>query len=438
MQSNPWTMRVSARDHFKSFSVYAHFMWTLYKTRRQNLECQYYSYKAELASYHIAKIKQLIAASPAFEDCIDLKKRAESVCSYMWRVNPGERSFKVTMEPGGLLSFKRGQHPNGPVYIDDPLRDPENKLDPTSIKKINNIFKFEILPIPQNELHVVGTVQTDQDFFFDTKLRLQPSEQWSRKLRRFRVVIHPAVISFTDKVARFPEWKSFEELMNIRDRDGDKVFNQEYMCMPAYSEDSFLPQEIKLDPVIVPPGWQGVDKLSYKAKLDCVGGYDIGKKTHPAHFTVWEDTGEYHVVEIDGEKQEMPIRRVIYQKFFDGMDYSDQVETVATLIRQLGIDKVYYDATRGELEGFDEIGMLPPELEGVAFSIKSKTAMANVLYREVTRKRLSLIDDTRFINQLLVVNNDLQAIESPEGHGDSFWSLALSLYGLTLPQPRIR
>lgn len=36
-------------------------------------------------------------------------------------------------------------------------------------------------------------------------------------------------------------------------------------------------------------------------------------------------------------------------------------------------------------------------------------------------------DDSPLTNQMLAVNNTLQAIESPRGHGDSFWSVAMAL-----------
>ena len=42
---------------------------------------------------------------------------------------------------------------------------------------------------------------------------------------------------------------------------------------------------------------------------------------------------------------------------------------------------------------------------------------------------MSLINDA--INtgkRILVVDNDLQALETPEGHGDSFWGIALALW----------
>lgn len=54
-------------------------------------------------------------------------------------------------------------------------------------------------------------------------------------------------------------------------------------------------------------------------------------------------------------------------------------------------------------------------------------AMATALSDRVTHSSVRLLDDPRQTNQLLAVNNNLQAIESPQGNGNSFWSVAMAL-----------
>ncbi len=422
MQHNPYTIRVSARDHFKSTGIYAHFLWTLYTNRTNNLECQYFSYKTDLAAYHISKIKKLIQSSPAFAACEDAKLSAQGVIAYKWQ----NSDAVVTLEPNGLLSFKRGQHPNGPMYIDDPLKDPSNKLEPTVIKKINETIRAEILPMPHGDLHIVGTPQTNMDFFFDETLSLKPGENWSKNNKKFRVKIQPAILSRAEKRVLFPEWASWEYLVAQEKVLGPKLFAQEYLCSPAYSQDSYLERENVR--VLVQPGWQGIEMLDYKAKYkgkyDVYAGFDIGKKAHPSHLVVYDI--------VDGKK------RLLLNKWMDKWDYTKQVEYLKTAIECYGIDTIWYDATRGELGGFDEMDILPTELEPVNFNNKTKQAMATVLGREVREKRLVLIDDARFIDQLFAVNNDLVAVQTSQGHGDAFWSLALSMFNLTKSQPRIR
>lgn len=53
--------------------------------------------------------------------------------------------------------------------------------------------------------------------------------------------------------------------------------------------------------------------------------------------------------------------------------------------------------------------------------------MATVSFDQVTHGSVRLLDDHRQTNQMLAVNNNLQAIESPQGHGDSFWNIAMGL-----------
>ena len=54
--------------------------------------------------------------------------------------------------------------------------------------------------------------------------------------------------------------------------------------------------------------------------------------------------------------------------------------------------------------------------------------MATALEAVFTDGKITLLNDRRQNTQMLAVNNDLVAIESPEGHADSFWSAGLAVY----------
>lgn len=103
------------------------------------------------------------------------------------------------------------------------------------------------------------------------------------------------------------------------------------------------------------------------------------------------------------------------------------MEHVKEALKASGIDLLKYDATRGELDILQEAMKLPEEFEGVVFTKKRMVSMATTLSDRVTHGSVMLLDDPRQTNQMLSVNNNLQAIESPQGHGDSFWSVAMSL-----------
>ncbi len=415
LQSNKKTIRVSARDHFKSMSFYALIMWKvlrLYKLKRSR-EAQYFSYKDTMSSYHLAKIKTAIACNPWFNGVIDLKTQAEGVISYSW---DGDKRY--TVAPKGMLEFKRGIHcPD--IFVDDVLQDPENKLVPTKITRINDVMKSQIMDMAQDELHVVGTAQTNQDFFFDKAFTA-----------RFSVRILPAEKDSQNHIALWPEWMDWEELKAKERERGPKFYNQEYLVRPVYSENAFIEKK-KLDEVINPQlknysvfEWAQLREARKKAKqrddYDSVAGYDLGKKAHPSHFVIFEK----RPVKIDGK--EVMKRIQVHSKWFDQVDYQDQLAYIRQAIETFGVYRCYFDGTRGELEMMQESGELPPEMESVHFTVKSKHSMAAAIDKSISQKTIEFLNDDRQTNQMLMVTNDLQAPETPEGHGDSFWSIGLS------------
>jgi len=280
LQGNKKTARVAARDHFKSTAFYAHFMWKVWRNTRKNLEAHYFSYQYTMAGYHIAKIKNAIKSNPYFEGIIDKKKTAESVIKFTW-----DNVHFINLVPHGLLEFKRGIH--APlIYVDDPFQDPSNKMILTVIDKINNIFKAQILDMVQDEIHVCGTPQTNQDFFFDKNV-----------MARFGVMIRPAEVDAKNKIALWPEWMNWEELQAKKVEKGAKLYNQEYLCAPTYAEEAFINKE-QLYALVNPE----LENYSYvkNLDLDCevVAGFDIGKKSHPSHLAVFKENEDRKKIQI--------------------------------------------------------------------------------------------------------------------------------------------
>jgi len=412
LQNHQKTVRVSAKDHFKSTSLYAHFMWELLKYADAGFsrEYHYFSNQRKLAEYHIGKIKELIRRNEFYSDLVDDKELAEGVIKYHWSGNPG--NF-FTMEAHGLLAFKRGLHCNGGVYVDDPFQDPADKLDPRIITRINEVMKTQVIDIPNKGafLHIVGTPQTNEDFFFDKDF-----------LRRFEVRILPAILDNKDKIVLWPEHMNYEELQERKIERGEKIFNQEYLCSPSYSEEAFF-NEGQIDEMMF-----DIPNFPFNVKRDTdkdiIAGWDLGKHRHPAWFGVFEVEGE-------GEKS---VWTQIHLKFFDKVDYKDQKEYIDMAIENLQIDKVYYDNTRGELETYVERGELGPEYIAVALTLKKKNALATLFDEKRTQKKIKLIKNQRQKKQIMSVQNDLKALETPEGHGDAFFGIMLALNYLTLPK----
>jgi len=146
-----------------------------------------------------------------------------------------------------------------------------------------------------------------------------------------------------------------------------------------------------------------------------VGGFDIGKKAHPSHLVVLEynpETRKY--VQVHG-------------KWMDNWNYVDQLDYLQQICDVFDLYVLYYDNTRGEFESFGEAGDLPAPMEPVVFSLKSKFSMATNLDKALSNEEIVFLPETRQRSQILMVNNDLQAPETAEGHGDSFFSMCMAL-----------
>lgn len=411
MQSDGWTCDVSARDHMKSTRFYAEIMWEIF-VGIENISGRYMSYNDDMAAEHLTNVKDMIQRNPFFKLIKDNKPTADSVIDYE---SHGKR---YRMKPSSLLSFKRGLHPNR-LYIDDPLRDPENKLAPLVIHKINNIIWTEIVPMvdrDRGKCRIVGTAQTHEDFYF----KPQTKELWS-------VWVQDAIIDEFKRLTLWSERFSWDKLMRIMRAQGKKKFLQEYRCRPAYEVDSYIERDDIMQ-VINPE----LKTLHFYNKInedvEVVAGYDIGKKRHPAHFSIFER--QYHFIAAptdDLEDEEFYTYRQLASIWFDKMDYNDQVAEIKELIELFEIDVVRYDNTRGELDVLAERKELPPEMKPVTFTRKSKHAMATALDSAVTAKRIEMINETRQTEQILSVNSDMQAMETEQGHGDAFWSNGLAL-----------
>jgi len=405
MQNNKKTARIGPREHLKSTAEYAHFMWQIVKRFNTGLEAHFFSFQDQMAAYHVGKIKQAVETNPFFFDLIDKKSTAEGVINFTW-----DGVHNITLVPHGMLGFKRGIH--APIiYVDDPFQDPSSKIAPALVKKVNDIFTSQIMDMTQDELHVCGTPQTPKDFFFDKKI-----------MNRFAVSITPAIVDEANKIALWPEWMNWDELMHRRLEKGERIFRQEYLCSPASTENAYITKD-RLDKVVNPKLVNFDMKRERPTENDVFAGYDIGKKGHPAHLAVFEQVKHKRIM--------------VYQKFFDGWDYNKQIEFLGQAIKKLHIDRLWYDNTRGEFEGFEENGQLPEEMIPVVFSLKTKNKMAAEFDKAISKNEIELLNDNRMLEQIQLVDNDLKAVETSEGHGDSFWSICLSYGDVLEPQPEL-
>lgn len=457
LQSSTKTCDIGPRNHLKSTGFYAHFLWKLWRARfdarddcpwadgRGRFEAHYFSYKQKSAGYHIGvgvdSIKSLIERNPWFQGLEDLKPTAETKGKWTWdREGHGQ---EITLSPHGMRSHVRGIHA-GYVYVDDPFQDPENDLNPTEILKINNVFRAGVSSIPKteagDELHVTTTPQTEEDFVFDEDL-----------LADYAYMVEPAIQDHASESVLWPEWMSYEDLLARKREIGPKLFNQEYMCSPKASELGFFTKE-EIGGLVAPalPDWGGgrnfasgdlPEQLSLfldsPAVSGTIAGLDIGKKQHPAHLAVFAVLRRW-LPDPDPEKTglvERPDGHLVqlHSKWMDSWAYTRQADYCSRAIEFFDIARLDYDNTRGEFESLAEQGRLHPNMNPVSLSGTSKDAMSGAFDAFAADGRLVLLDsdDGRQSRQLAVVTNDLDAVETNEGHGEPFTSIGLAVRAAT-------
>lgn len=414
------TIRISARLHGKSTFIYAYIMWLIFRMDKE-LSIIYFSYSSKMSSYHVTKIKKLISSNPYFKELIDLKPTAETLMAYKWK----NSDYEATVNPQGLLGFKRGLHCDC-VIIDDPYsidKEVTNEvINFSNVAKINNIIKAQVLDIPYvdgGEIHIVGTPFSNDDVFFDKELR-----------KIFAFWEAPAIKDEKNKIALWPEYMDWDNLM-MRKATRSNFFAREYLCQPIIASEGYLTREQILD--VVDNSLTNNDIYDIiTIPANTIAGFDIGKKRHPSAISVLRWDGISY--------------KEIYNRFLDNWDYTNgsefdpdnptQLEFLKLVIENFKIDILYFDNTRGEFEAFIETQSLPQQAKPVVFSLKEKTAMAMHLSNAITEKLISIQNNTRSINSLLSVMKDLQSIETPEGHGDMFWAMALACKALYEIHPR--
>ena len=291
------------------------------------------------------------------------------------------------------------------------------------IKEITKIGKNKTLNLTVEDGNFIAngilthnTPQTNEDFFFDKTIT-----------SRFAIKIMPAIVKDSvtgEEKALWPEWMSLEELYKKREERTNRIFSREYMCTPVYSTKGFFTKEKLQNKIINPDLSLWKPTLAYSNDFDVFAGFDIGKKTHPSHLSVFKYYNHKLIM--------------IHQKFMDGWPYSNgkafndayptQLEYLKMIISNFHIRELRYDNTRGEFESFAEQSLLPRQMVPMVFTNKMKSTGAAAFDRLVERSQMEIPNDERLIDQICSVMDNLQAIQTKYGHGDSFWSCVLAIF----------
>ena len=387
---------VLPRGHFKSTILgHAFSVWRLLKAPR-DMSILYLSYSDGMAKYHIAEINKTISRNPIIPELlINRNPKADFSARFYKNNKPME------IMHGGLFSFKRGMHVNGALIADDVLRDPENPLNIGQITKVEDHFMTEsmFIPLKHAPVIVVGTPMMPNDIL----AKLQSDE-------RFKARVLPALDPVPGRRVLAPEIMS-EKYLLAQQKARPKSFASEFMLIPHFATEAYFNEEditkCEDDSLRSYPstkrftGWESGDQI--------FGGFDVGKKKHPSHLVLFRKRGE--------ELQQ------IHSSFLDGWSYSDQIEFLNEVADNFDLDGGYIDNTRGELEDRG----LDARWRPMNFTRKSKNTMAGVFEKFVHAGILKLIKDERQKQHILSVSNDLKAPDTPMGHGDAFFSIAMAL-----------
>lgn len=397
LENNLNYVAILPRFHFKSTLLgHAFSVWRLLQATRDT-NILYLSFSDSMARYHISEINKTIQRNPQIKEWLQ-NRNPKADFSFRYMVN-GNKPVEILH--GGLFSFKRGMHVNGALIADDILRDPENPLNLSQIHKVEEQFLTESMFIPGQGVPVVvlGTPMMPGDLL----TKLQEDE-------RFKARVLPALDPIPGRRVLMPELYSEEWLLK-QQAARPKSFASEFLLVPHFSTESYFSEdELKaiedpeLENIPMSRGYQP------ESGEQIFAGFDVGKKRHPSHLAIFRLKGGYV--------------QQIHESWLDGWAYSDQVEYLNEAALQFGIEKGYIDNTRGELEdrGLNNIW------KAMTFSPRNKNMMAQVFEKYVHSTQFKLLASERQRQQIISVNNELKAPETPMGHGDAFFSVAMGLY----------
>jgi len=363
------------------------------------------SYKEQLAEEHTKKIKGLVRNNKYFRFWIDRKHTADSIINYDVRWSEDEEGIECRINPYGILSGMRGLHPNF-VIADDILSDFSNPLDPKEIYHIDDIFRavVESLPDESEPLVVVGTPQSYEDTLY--LLRNNPSYVWGR----FPAEIDKERTLWPEKF----DMSRLERTRNtLRRKNKEDAYQVEYLLIPRQTVNSFLDAEaVNLCVERDMPYASLILPFENPYNYPVYGGLDVGKHAHPSHISIGMVVPGGDMVQI-------------YEQFWDNVNYGTQAKAINRIIKHFNVQRFYYDNTRAELEDRHLSKRAMPMAMGQKRRGQIATSLEARVYADFEEPGLVLLHNPRQTKQLLLVDRELKSIETEDGHGDSFWSIAM-------------
>ena len=240
-----------------------------------------------------------------------------------------------TIEVTSIGSTVRSAHPNICI-VDDPLREDNRYPD----EYIENFVLGTMLPIinrKKGRMTVVGTPQHERDLFhlvMNTKADGTGNliTRGSMSGRGFYSIVFQAITNWGTEEVLLPELMTYQELMHIRQVQGPRYFDREYMCTARSDEEAVFPwnllkkrtmDENEKDSDFEEDGREG---KQYVIGVDVATSGAVSADN--TAIVILEITDEM-ISEEDGFKK--IVRYVYYDK---GIDFEEQILLVADLSRR--------------------------------------------------------------------------------------------------------
>ena len=385
------------RGHLKSTICYSFLCWLMLRSDRPS-DPFYLSYNYTMATHHMGEIKRIIESNPKLSPYFIDSTARNARFSFRYKID----NKYAEISPGGVFSFRRGRHTNTALIADDLLKDPTDPLDVTQVERVENVFFSEHIYIPNPGVItvVVGTPMAPRDLFY--KLRTD---------ERFFFRALPVRYPVPERPILAPGIRDAKWLDNM-EKSNPSSFATEMMLSPRLSEDAYITENELF--LCEDDSLKSLDvKIEHKLESTCtIAGFDVGKRRHPSHLSIYRtDPITNEVIQV-------------CQKWLDGWNYEDQIALLNDVVVNFGINRAYFDGTRGELDERN----IDPIWRSLSLQTKTRQSVAQSFETGVYSEKLRMIKDDRQHNQIIAVNVDFRAAEVAMGHGESFWSNSLALY----------
>ena len=204
------------------------------------------SWSLAVLAYHMATFKNFRALyiSATLEQAWDKLEQFEELCKRSWRLEGYVRSTddRKAVWRKGAKYFNNGSRVHaasigkaleGPhvhmIILDDVLQEFPNLSD----EKVIHYIRRVVMPmrLPEAKMLLIGTQK-----------RVGDATDWVEQNKMWDTVRHPALLN--DDTPRWPEYWTYDRLMDEKETMGSRAFESEYMLNPLDPESAVIPYEI--------------------------------------------------------------------------------------------------------------------------------------------------------------------------------------------------